>query len=144
MTPSAREILEGCAAGMAAPVPPEASGEYLAGRMQLFGLLQHLASLEAERAPSDCRAENVAIRALFAEAGRHDAALGGALGRAAVEVDGADLDIEALDAANAQLRRQLIALHERVEEAGDAALERQILGLYCRMAAGRRMDLPRG
>ncbi len=59
---------------------------------------------------------------------------------AARETD-TDLSLTALDAANARLRRLLIELHTRVEDAGDTALDRAILALYVRMAEGRRLQL---
>ncbi len=52
--------------------------------------------------------------------------------------------VPALDAANARLRRLLIALHERVEAAGDAAMNRKILALYVRMAADSSDGARRG
>ena len=53
-----------------------------------------------------------------------------------------DLSLEALDRANAALRRGLIALHEAVEAAGDLARHREIVALYGEMAEKRRLDLP--
>jgi len=62
------------------------------------------------------------------------------LARAAAGVDD-DLSWTALDLANADLRRQLIGLHEAVEARGDAALDDAILALYVEMARLRRLDL---
>ncbi len=53
-----------------------------------------------------------------------------------------DLSLEALDRANAALRRGLIALHEAVEAAEDLARHRVIVGLYGEMAERRSLELP--
>jgi hypothetical protein len=111
---------------------------YTMGRMGMVGTLAMLAAGEADRAARDAVAENADMRALFAEAGAHDA--DGALAAAAKQTD-TDLSVPALDAANARLRRQLIALHEKVEQANDAAMNRRIAALYVRMARIRRMAL---
>jgi hypothetical protein len=119
---------------------PDAGPEYFASRVGMISMLANLAAQEADRAAAAAVAENADMRGLFAEALAYDGALGGRLGAAAHETD-ADLSLTALDAVNARLRRLLIALHERVEDAGDAALDRAILALYVRMAAGRRLQL---
>jgi hypothetical protein len=140
MTPSVVEVMRGCAAALTQPPSPDAGPEYFASRVGMISMLANLAAQEAERAAAVTVAENVDIRALFAQAAAHDAALGGRLARAAQGVD-TDLSLSALDAANAGLRRLLIELHERVEDVGDAALDRAILALYVRMAEGRRLQL---
>jgi hypothetical protein len=142
MTPSVPEIIRGCTISLATPPPPESAGDFAAGRVGLVSMLLNLAAQEANRCAGATIAENADIRARFAEAGAHDAALGGRLGKAAVEID-TDLTIAGLDAANARLRRLLIELHERVEAAGDRPFERRIVDLYVRMARGRRLDLGR-
>ena len=104
-------------------------------------MLAVLAAQEAERGTAARLWENGAMRALFADAaGAWDGPLGGALARAAAARD-EDMSLSALTAANADLRRSLIALHEAVEAAGDAALDRRILALYVEMAAARHLDL---
>jgi hypothetical protein len=140
MTPSVTEVMRGCAAALAQPLSPDAGPEYFASRVGMISMLANLAAQEADRAAAAAVAENADMRGLFAEALAYDGALGGRLGAAAHETD-ADLSLTALDAVNARLRRLLIALHERVEDAGDAALDRAILALYVRMAAGRRLQL---
>jgi hypothetical protein len=140
MTPSVVEVMRGCAAALTQPPSPDAGPEYFASRVGMISMLANLAAQEAEHAAAATAAENADIRALFAQATAHDAALGGRLAPAAQGVD-ADLTLSALDAANARLRRLLIELHERVEDTGDAALDRAILGLYVRMAEGRRLQL---
>ncbi|MGH6955368.1 MAG: hypothetical protein ACREEW_01735 [Caulobacteraceae bacterium] len=141
MTPNVRDVLQGCVVALSTPPSPDAGAEFSGGRMGLVTTLTMLAVAEAERAAAAAIAENADIRALFARAGAHDP--DGALAAAARETD-SDLSTPALDAANARLRRRLIALHERVEEAGDRAFEREILTLYRRMAKGRRLPLPGG
>ena len=141
MTPNVRDVLQGVAAALATPPSADHGMAYTVGRLGIVGMLTTLAAGEADRAARDAIAENAAIRALFAEAGAFDA--DGALGAAAKDVD-TDLSVPALDAANARLRRQLIGLHETVEAAGDAAMNRQIVALYGKMAQIRRMALGGG
>ena len=139
--PALPDILRGYLVVLGTPPPPEASGEYTAGRLGMLGMLSTLAAQEAERGCAARVAENAAVRALFATAAAaYDAALEGALARAAAGVDD-DLSWTALDRANADLRRLLIALHEAVETRGDGALDAAILTLYVAMARLRRLDL---
>jgi hypothetical protein len=141
MTPSVREVLLGCATTLATPPTGHDGAAYAAGRVGLAHSLITMAAFEAERAAAAAIAENADIRRLFAGALAYDGALGARLAQAAGETD-ADLALPALDAANAALRRLLIELHEAVETAGDASLDRRILELYARMAEGRRLALP--
>jgi hypothetical protein len=140
MTPSVREVLQGCAVALATPPSPDAGPAYAASRAGIVSLLMNLAAQEAERCAGAAIAENADIRAVFAASAAYDAAMGGRLAAAAVGTD-TDLSVRALDAANAGLRRLLIELHERVEDAGDAQANRAIIALYGRMAAGRRLVL---
>jgi hypothetical protein len=140
MTPSVKDVLRGCAVALATPVSPEAGMDYAASRFGVVGMLIVLAANEADTAASAAMAENRDIRALFAERARYDNALGGRLSTAAAATD-SDLSLTALDAANADLRRLLIELHEKAEAAGDAATEKAIVALYGRMAHLRRMAL---
>jgi hypothetical protein len=73
--------------------------------------------------------ENAAIAALLAKAGAGESEAA------------ADLSLAALDAANAALRRRLIAAHAAAEKRGDQALQTEILALYVEMAAARRLQL---
>ena len=139
MTPTVREVLQGVAIVLATPPPPDVGPDFEASRKGMAGMLAMLAAAEAERLAGATIAENAHIRALFAAAAAYDA--DGQLAAAAREVD-ADLATPALDAANARLRRLLTALHERVEAAGDARMHGDIVALYGRMAAGRRLELP--
>lgn len=143
MTPTVRDVLQGCVVALGRPTPPEAGPEYAAGRIGMVGTLTMLAAQQAERAAADAIAENTAIRAVFRESKAYDAALDGRLSAAADEVD-ADLRAPALDAANATLRRLLTELHVRVEASNDHATDAKILALFVRMAAIRRMALGGG
>jgi hypothetical protein len=141
VTPNVRDVLQGVVVALATPPSPDAGMAYAASRAGMVGTLAMLAAGEADRAAADAIAENAAIRALFANANAYDA--DGGLAAAARETD-ADLTVPALDAANARLRRLLIGLHEKVEGAGDAAMNRKIVALYVRMAQIRRMTLGGG
>ncbi len=131
MTPSLPDIMLGQVAALSAPMPPEAAGDYLVGRLGLVAMLSILAAQEAERGIDSRVWENAAIRDLLA--------------RAAAPADcpaAADLTWSALDRENACLRRSLIDVHVAAEEAGDAVLDLEILHLYQEMAERRRLDLP--
>jgi len=138
MTPTVREVLQGVAIALATPPSADAGMDFAASRNGLAASLAMMAAGEAEREVAATVAENAAIRAVLADAAAYDA--DGALAKAAAQTDG-DLTVPALDAVNATLRRQLIALHEQVEAANDRALDRKIVALYVRMAEGRRMGL---
>ena len=140
MTPSVTEVMRGCAAALTQPPSPDAGPEFFASRVGMISMLANLAAQEANRAAAAAAAENADIRALFADVPAYDAAMGGRPSSAAREID-TDLSLTALDAANARLRRLLIELHTRVENAGDTPLDRAILALYVRMAEGRRLRL---
>ncbi len=142
MTPTLVDILRGQAAALAAPQPPEACGDYLAGRLGLLAMLAILAAQEAERGARVEISENAALRQLLARASAaYDDHFAGALARAAAGPAG-DFSASALDAENAELRRWLIALHEAAEARGDAEVELEIIELYVFMAEARRLDLP--
>ncbi|MDQ2860580.1 MAG: hypothetical protein M3T55_07630 [Pseudomonadota bacterium] len=144
MTPSLPDILTGFAVALSTPLPPEASGDYAAGRAGILTLIALLAAQEAERGIAARLWENGAIRSLFSTAApAYDGRLGGRLGVAAAGADD-DLSWTALDLANANLRRLLIVLHEAAENNRDAGLDSEILGLYRRMAHERRLELPSG
>jgi len=141
VTPSLPEILIGHALAISAPQPPEASGDYMAGRLGVLAMLSMLAAQEAERGVEARLWENGAMRALFAGAAdAYDEAMAGDLARAAALAD-VDRAWSALDVANARLRRALIRLHETAEGRADTALERDILALYQAMARARRLEL---
>ena len=147
MRPNVGDVLQGLAVAVTSPAAQEAGADYAASRAGMLAMLAGLAVQEADRAGAAALAENAAIRALFAQALAHDGArdggLGGRLAAAARETE-TDFTLSGLDGANARLRRLLIELHERVENAGDRDLDGRILELYAAMARGRRLQMPGG
>ncbi|HZC15677.1 MAG TPA: hypothetical protein VE309_02845 [Caulobacteraceae bacterium] len=142
MTPTAPELLGGCVVALATPPKAEEMGPFMAGTVGIAALLDMLAAQECATGSAARVWENAALRGLFAEAaGAYDARLGGALASSGEVTDG-DYSLAALDAANAELRRRLIRLHEAVEAARDAGFDRRILVLYRDMAARRELQLP--
>ena len=138
MTPALPDILRGNFLCLAVPGPPEQQGEFMATRVGVIALLSLLAAQEVERGTTARVWENDAIAAVLAEA----AEAYGVQYAEIADTSAQDLSLEALDRANAALRRGLIALHEAVEAAGDLARHRTIIGLYGQMAGKRRLDLP--
>lgn len=134
MTPTISELLLGNFICLTQPVPPEASGDFMASRIGVVGMISLLAAQEAEKGIAARVWENGAIRAVLAKAADR-------YGPVPQHPDG-ELTFTALDAVNAELRRALIGLHTAVEAAKDAALDREILDLYRQMAQARRLDLP--
>ncbi|MGH7024049.1 MAG: hypothetical protein ACREEB_10725 [Caulobacteraceae bacterium] len=132
MTPALPDILIGQAVALTTPLPPEAGPDYLAGRAGLLAMLATLAAQEAVKGVAARVWENRAIADLLARAGQESSP------------PSDDLSWRALDAVNADLRRQLIAVHEAAEARGDLAQQRVILQLYRDMAAARRLDLAAG
>jgi hypothetical protein len=123
--------MTGHVVALTAPMPPEASGDYLIGRLGLVAMMSILAAQEAERGIDARVWENAAIRALLARAGVP-----------AESPPAADLTWTALDQENAELRRALIAVHVAAEEECAADLDRDILHLYKAMSERRRLVLP--
>ncbi len=127
MSPRLPDLLMGLTISLTAPAPPEAGGDYAAGRVGLVAMLLVLASQEAERGPSARIWENAAIAEILGDV-----------------TPPPESNWSALDARNAELRRALIALHISAEERGDEGLQRRILALYEAMAHARRLELPGG
>lgn len=138
MTPALPDILRGNFMSLAIPGPPEQQGEFMATRVGVIALLSLLAAQEIERGTQARVWENQAIADVLAEAAE---AYGVQYAELATTT-APDLSLEALDRANAALRRGLIALHEAVETAGDQARHRAIIGLYGQMAEMRKLELP--
>ena len=132
MNPALPDLLLGLAGAISAPAPPEAGGDYAAARLGLVAMLLVLAAQEAERGPAARQWENEAIAALLVKHGSD--------GQGPLATDAA-MTWSALDAQNAELRRGLIALHERAEAQNDQGLQRTILALYQEMADSRRLTL---
>lgn len=138
MTPALPDILRGNFLCLAVPGPPEQQGEFMATRVGVIALLSLLAAQEVERGTTARVWENAAIATVLAEA----AEVYGVPDVEVAKTTAEDLSLEALDHANATLRRGLIALHEAVEAARDLPRHRTIMGLYGEMAEMRRLDLP--
>lgn len=137
MTPTAAELLQGIAITVSMPCAPEEALLFAAGRLGIVALVSILVAQEAERGTAVRLAENAGLRALLAAAEPHYRLLADGPS----DPGDGDLTITALDAANAALRRRLIALHIAVEAAGDTPGDTAILKFYRHMAAARRLDL---
>lgn len=139
MTPTVPQLLMGNMIALSNPPPPEAMGEFMAGRVAVTGMIGMLCAQEAEKGIDARVWENTAIREILAAGAiRH----GAEFAAEAASEEAPDLTLSALDAENARLRRALIRLHTAAEDAGDTALHRDILRLYLQMADARRLDLP--
>jgi hypothetical protein len=138
MTPTAPELLAGCAAALSKPLRPEDGSVFGAARLTTVATINVLVAQECATGSAVRVAENAALRALLADAAP---GYGGALEEARTIGDGG-LSLAALDQANAALRRRLIGLHQAVEAVGDRQMDRRILALYRDMALGREMKLP--
>ncbi len=138
MTPTAPEILAGCAAALSKPLSAEDAGAFAAARVLTAATLTMLVAQECATGSAVRLRENAALRALLTDAAL---AYGAAYSEAGTIGDG-DLSLAALDQANARLRRLLIRLHEAVEAAADGAMDRKILALYRDMAQRRALKLP--
>jgi hypothetical protein len=138
MTPALPDILRGNFLCLAMPAPIESQGEFMTGRVGVIALLSLLAAQEVERGTTARVWENAAIAAVLAEGAE-------AYGVQYAELAGItaeNLSLDALDRANAALRRGLIALHEAVEDMGDLPRHRAIVALYGQMAEQRKLELP--
>jgi hypothetical protein len=127
MTPTAPELLMGCVAALSTPPAEEDGIVYATGKIGLVAILDFFCAQEC--------ASGIAVRA------SENAALRSVLGSRS-NIDDGDLSLAAMDAANAELRRRVIHLHETAEAAGDTATDRKILALYREMAARRTLHLP--
>ena len=138
MTPTAPELLAGCAAALAAAPRTEDAGLFTATRLRTVATINVLVAQECATGLAVRVWENAALRSLLVEAAP---TYGSAVAEAA-SIDNGDLSLTALDDANARLRRLLIRLHESVEAASDHKLDRAILALYREMARRRELRLP--
>jgi hypothetical protein len=142
MTPTAPQLLNGCLAALSTPTSAEETGAFAVGKIAIAAMLDALAAQECATGSAVRVWENAALRTVLAEAAApYDKTLGASLGSAA-EIGDGDYSLAALDQANAELRRRLIGLHEKVEAAGDHDLDRRILALYREMAVHRMLHLP--
>lgn len=123
MTPRTADILAGNARVIAGLAESAEGPEFAGAKLGVVAMLSVLAAQEAETGVAVRVAENRAIRAALGEAG-----------------EDAELTMAALDAANAALRRRLIAAHAAA--APGSAEDRAFVRLYGRMAAARMLVLP--
>lgn len=138
MTPTVPQLLLGNFMCMIEPPPPEAMGEFMAGKVAVTAMISLLAAQEAERGIEARLWENSAIRAVLSRSALDY----GDRFKAASKGHDTDFTLARLDAANARLRRELIALHELAESRGDTKLHQEIIALYVKMAEARRLDMP--
>jgi hypothetical protein len=138
MTPTAAELLAGCAAALTKPPRAEDGAVFGAARLLTVATINALVAQECAFGAAVRVAENAALRAFLVEAAP---SYGGAFEGARVIGDG-DLSLAALDQANARLRRLLIDLHQAIETVGDQQADRKILALYREMARNRELKLP--
>jgi len=141
MTPTAPELLTGCVIALSSLPTDDDSGTYVAGQLGLVAILNIFCAQECDQGVAARVLENAALGELLAELSQTGAGTEGIkLNAANGSVE--DLSLAALDAANADLRRRLIQLHEAVEAEGDVAKDRRILAFYRTMAARRALHLP--
>ena len=138
MTPTVPELLMGNFLCLIDPPPPEAMGEFMQGKVAVTAMISLLAAQEAERGIEARLWENSAIRAVLSRSALDY----GERFKEASKGHDTDFNLMKLDAANAKLRGELIALHEMAENRGDTKLHKEIIALYVKMAEARRLDLP--
>jgi hypothetical protein len=136
MTPTATELLNGCILTLTTPPRPEDAGLFATARLRMVALINRLAAIESAKGAAVRVWENAALRSLLT-----DAAPRYPIGADAMAAGDGDCSTDALDAANAKLRRMLIELHEAAELAQDRVLDRSILKLYREMAQRRELWL---
>lgn len=141
MNPEAGQILSHSADQLLGQVLPELAVPYLQGSTAIIAILMKLVAREYENGAEIRAQENSDMRALFAELAPalRDAALKSKLEAAATRDE--SLAISALNAANVELRRLLIAAHVHIEAIGDSNSERRIWRVLKAMAARRALSL---
>jgi hypothetical protein len=141
MKPEADEILGTAADQLLGQIAPNLNAAYLQGALAVQALLMKFAAREYERGADIRAAENADMRALFAEFAPKvgDPALRSQLEAAAATRD-TSLTISALNAANAELRRMLIALQTHAEDSGDRDAQKRVWNVL-KAAAARRVVL---
>jgi hypothetical protein len=148
MKPEADQVLNTCAFQLLMNVAPLLPSGYPQGTASLIAMLSMMAAQEYERGADIRAAENNDMRRLFTDIAAlvDDDSLKTRL-RAAAETKDASLTISALDAANYELRRLLIAAHTHIEQrpgadARDA--ERRIWAVLKASADRRLVRVPVG
>lgn len=142
MKPEAGDILGTAADQLMGQIAPNLNANYLQGSLAVQALLLKFAAREYERGADIRFAENADMRALFAEFAPNigDAGMRAELMTAAATTD-TSLTISALNAANAELRRLLIALQIHMEDLGDRAAQKRLWDALNAMAARRVVSL---
>jgi hypothetical protein len=142
MKPEAGDILATAADQLMGQIAPNLNAHYLQGSLAVQALLMKFAAREYERGADIRAAENADMRALFAELAPKidDAALRAKLEAAAMTKD-MSLTISALNAANGELRRLLIALQIHMEDIGDHAAQKRIWDALNATVARRLVSL---
>jgi hypothetical protein len=142
MKPEAGDILGTAADQLLGQIAPNLNATYLQGSLAVQALLMKFAAREYERGADVRATENADMRGLFAELAPNigDAGLRTQLEAAAATRD-TSLAISALNAANAELRRALIALQTYVEDANDRDAQRRIWDVLKAAAARRVVSL---
>lgn len=137
MTPNASQVLVDLAARVAANAAPDVHPAARAGELSLSALLLGLLAQMWDGAAERLTQENRALRALLSEGAGlwGETAQGRWLGELARGVD-ADLKISTLEAANAELKVGLIALHAEVERRTDPAARALEAKIWSELAAG--------
>ena len=142
MKPEAGDILGTAADQLMGQIAPNLNAHYLQGSLAVQALLMKFAAREYERGADIRFAENADMRALFVELAP---AIGDAGLRAelitAAETKDTSLAISALNAANAELRRLLIALQIHMEDTGDHAAQKRIWDVLNVIAARRVVSI---
>ena len=144
MNPEVDQILNLSAQQLMGTLAPLLPTGYAQGAAALTSFMLILSAEEYDRAADIRVADNADMRALFAELAPRigDAALKQKLEAAAASRD-PSLKISALDEANYDLRRLLIALHTHVETLKDSRdAERRIWGLLTASAQRRILKMP--
>jgi hypothetical protein len=139
--PEAGDIL-GKSADQVMGLIPQLGANYAQGSAAILALLMKFSAKEYERGADIRVAENNDMRALFAEFAPRvtDAALHMKLEQAAATRD-ISLAISALNAANDELRRALIALQIWIEDNGTRLDQQRIWAVLKAMADRRVMSL---
>ena len=139
MTPDSQDILNKSADQLMGQLAPALNAQYSQGAAAVMALLLKFSAKEYERGADIRAAENADLRALFAELASRvgDEALRKRLEDAAATRD-TSRAISALNAANYDLRRTLIALQVWTEDNG-AREDRQRIWSVLKASADRRI-----
>jgi hypothetical protein len=140
MRPEVDQILSFSAAQLMGSLAPLLPSGYAQGAAALTSFMLILSAQEYDRAAEIRAADNADMRALFAELASQigDAALKQRLENAAASHD-ASLKVSALDEANYELRRLLIAAQEHVETVKDLRDAEKRIWSVLKASADRRV-----